>query len=229
MPIDPDGPANKARLSILNQVTAADLKWTKVPLKYDPDRPIGEAPFSIEVSQVVSKNGTFVPVTADETFALAKKWKVFPLTGAVMDQLVHSARFVNRKIMDPDKEILNYRKYSDFLSKTAYGLFLAVGAHKLWTISGKGQRINHGFHTKTRIHQSPPKFLGKGWDAIQVAGPAHEHETHSWDYSQLLQVMRKFRNERDGIDLDIRGALRSKHSALWDLKSEDGKGPARLP
>lgn len=222
MAITPDHPMDKKRREILRTVTEADLKWDKIRLKYDPDRSIEEAPFSIKVCRVVSKNNIFIPVTADEVFALAKRWKAYPLTGAVMDQMVNNktVEYVARKIMDPNKEILEFEKYSKFLAGTAYSNRPAIGAHKLWIISSKGRRVNHGFQFKGKIHHKRPKFLEKGWDAIQISGAAHEHEVYAWDYSQLLQLMKDFRNERDGIDLPLERMIKAFHPALWDDEHE---------
>lgn len=218
----------KLRTDLWKKVSKGDLKWTQFPLRDDPKQEHKDAPYTIEVCGVVSKEGYYLPISADDLFAKAATWGIFPLSSAVMDQMVYGSNYVPRKHMDSNKEIRDFEKYSKYLHSTLYSSGgVIMGAHKCWVISGKGRRINHGFYLKRRPSGASLTYLPSGWDAIQKVGAHHETDAPFWDYSQLAQFMRNFKT-KDGKTLNLREALQNRHPAVWD-KLFEPKGPTRLP
>lgn len=206
---------DEKRRRLLRTVSQSDLVWTQFPLRDDPKQEWKDAPFTIEVCRVVSKSGLFIPVTADETFCLAAQWKLFPLTSAVMDQVVYGANYAPWKFTsNTSPDIFDFEEYSKYLRGTLYSGAVCVGAHKLWLISGVGRRINYGLHQKKSGKQNPTRFYGDGWSYIQGEWKDHETQVCHWDYSQLLQLMRNLRT-KNGKRLSIRKEIKKKNPALW--------------
>jgi len=223
------GPKVKAwdnkRRQLLDSISRSDLHWTKWPLRDNPKQSMKDAPYTIEVCRPVAKSGFFIPVTADETFCIASKWRLFPLTSAVMDQTAFTSNYVSRKIMSNQvPEIYDFETYSKYLKGTLYARAVCVGAHKVWVISGKGRRINYGFHFR-EAGRTSNKYYGNGWRVIQSEGSYHEGDQCHWDYSQLLQFMRNLKT-KSGKVLDIGSEIKAKNPALWYPSFGD---PKRLP
>lgn len=217
---------DEKRRELLRTVTQNDLVWTDFPLRNDPKQEMKDAPYRIQISRVVAKSGFFIPVTADESFCFAAQWSVFPLTSAVMDQFAFGANYVQRKFMsNQSPHIFDFETYSEYLRGTLYASAVCVGAHKIWAISGKGQRINYGFHFSEKGRRNPTKYCGDGWRIVQPEGAFHEADKCFWDYSQLMQFMRKL-TTKDGKSLDLRDELNKKNPALW---YDSSNGPQRLP
>lgn len=204
------------RKLVIAKLAKTDLFWFEVPLA-------GSA--KISVCSPVNKDGYFIPVTAKETWAFASAWEVFPLTRAVCDQAhnfcLNNKMAFSRVPMDPNKEILNYEKYSEKIKDTYganYKSNLVSGAHKLWVISSmaskyKPKAINYGFYYQGKPqYGAAGKHLQSGYAVIQALGS--RHDGNHWDYSQMLQLMTNF--IVDGQATDLRQALLDGHPALWD-------------
>lgn len=225
--------ADTLRQQLLGSITqASDLQWMTVPL---------DGGATIEISNPFMTKNTWVPVTAQEQWALAMKLKVFPLTRAVADQAHMNAEANGvavsyqwwATIWDLEGFSKNLNAKTQYL--TSYNQSPLSGSHKLWLLSNgpsgdpKGQAVNYGFYTKTK-HQKDGdgggwaggKYL-KGWFVVQTLGSRH-NKLH-WDYSQLLQFMRNY--TVGGNAADLRAGLLNGDAALWD---EPGKlQQAQLP
>lgn len=217
---------SKLRESLIARINASDLKWR--PLAAKGGR-------SLEVTMPVYKDGYFVPATAREIWTMAAKFRVFPLTRAVADQVHNVATYVPKKDMRWQDQLFDFEVYSDYLKNPARygdgsGNKLVSGAHKFWVLSaanGKDPKaINYGFHIEAskfagreRGPNLDPKFT-----VIQGLGGAHDG--NHWDYSQLIQFMRS--SIQDGPSLDLRAALLSGHPSVWD-ESPRSLSENRLP
>lgn len=205
---DTDAQLTQRRTTLVAGITGADLYWHDVPLRDG---------FKIKVSSPVFKDGVFVPVTAAETMALARRLQVFPLSRAVMDQAHNFANQVP-KPASPDS-LYDYVTYTQRLRATPYvtqyGYALSSGAHKLWVVSARGPVINYGFYiprARGELVRCGPNLDPKQ-NVIQGLGAAHNAQ--HWDYSQLLQFMSNLR-DASGQAVDLRQALLDKNPAVWD-------------
>jgi hypothetical protein len=206
------------------RVNAQDLQRV---VKY-LDGPAPEGPFYL-----------YPPVNADETYGLALQWNVFPLTRAVFDQAFNVSVYVPPIPWPPQNDAQRMYDFVGYSQKLHlqmdyplhHGVRLVGGAHKLWVLSANGPVVNHGLHTTLATCRSNPKLacvpgplLDKRFAPIQQLGT--KHDASHWDYSQLLQLMTDLRDP-SGQSVDLRGALLSRHPAVWD---EEAKLPeACLP
>ena len=219
---------DKKRRKLLESLSLSDLVWTDFPLRDSPKQEWKDAPYRVDVCRVVSKSGLFIPVTADEAFCLARQWSVSPLTSAVMDQIVFGSNYVPAKFAATNSyHNFDFENYSKYLGGTLYTRAACIGAHKVWLISGRGQRINYGFHYKKKGKINPTKYYGNGWSRHQNEGAVHETDKCFWDYSQLIQFMRNLKT-RDGKSLNIRNEIEQKNPALW-YPASDLSPPPNTP
>jgi hypothetical protein len=206
----------RQRATLVANITAADLVWSEVPL-------LGG--YKILVSAPVMKDDLFVPVTAKESMALARRLEVFPLSRAVMDQAHnHAVKVAKQKT---PASLLDFVTYTDRLKPTAYvtqrASALVSGAHKLWVISARGPVINYGFYIR-RAATDPVRCgprLDAQYNVIQSLGA--KHNGAHWDYSQLLQFMTRLQDE-SGQAVDLRQALLTRHAAVWDESQPPATG-----
>ncbi len=183
----------------------------------------------------------FVPVTPQETMKIAARHNCFPLTRAVADQMFNdSTKVLFKRSLAPD--MFNLIEFTKELAATAYGSQygwgMAAGWHKLWVLSTHqsppGSKygahkegpflytkilkpVNYGFVDKAGTPKTVVpggKYLDKTKYALhQDVGNAHFG--NHWDYSQLLQIMRNFKDPSNP-GLDLKTALLQGHPALWD-------------
>lgn len=220
------GEWDQKRRKLLGSLTLSDLVWVDWPLRDDPAQSMKDAPYRIDVCAAVKKSGLFIPVTADETFCLASRWGLFPLTSAVMDQTAFTSNYVPRKVVSNTvPEIYDFKNYSKYLNGTAYARTVCVGAHKVWIISARGRRINYGFHFRDARQNRTDRYFGKGWRALQWERGGHENDPCHWDYSQLLQFMRNL-TTKSGEPLSIADEIKRGNPAL--LYQPSGT-PKRMP
>jgi hypothetical protein len=209
----------RRRTALVAAITAADLVWHDVPLREG---------YRVKVSAPVLKDGLFVPVTAGETWQLARRLELLPLSRAVMDQAHNAARQAGKQAT-PDS-LFDFVTYTRRLQPTVYGTergqALTSGAHKLWVISARGPVINYGFYiprVSGELVRCGPT-LDPRQNVIQGLGAAH-NAAH-WDYSQLLQLMTGLR-DASGNAVSLRQALTDRHPSVWD---ETGPpAPGSLP
>jgi hypothetical protein len=213
----------KLRKQLLGTITQpTNLVWQSVAL---------DGGAAIEVSNPFMAQDLWVPVTAQEQWALAMKLKVFPLTRAVADQ-AHLAADAGGGSEDYQAGAYghDFERFSQSLNahssyKTFYSTKLISGAHKLWLLSNglfpdegpKGMAVNFGFYTTSEAKAKGDRggpggpFL-KGRFVAQQLGTAHSKVFS--DYSQLLQFMRNYTAGSNPADL--RAALLRGDAALWD-------------
>ena len=205
-----DAELRRQRLDLLGRITQADLYWHDIPLVNG---------FRIRVSSPLRKDDLFVPGTATESLALARRFEVFPLTRAVADQTHNAAIKVDYSERRRPPTLSDFVAFSSALNATpygtSYGYALASGQHKWWVISSRGPVINYGFYI--RRNRTDPVRCGRYADAkynvIQSLGG--RHDGGHWDYSQLFQFMTALRDE-NGQPVDLREALLNRHPAVWD-------------
>jgi hypothetical protein len=240
----PMSPANQAfwdarQFDLFPRINSASLNWVDIQL-------IGGCKIQVCSPVFVSYSGTktynaggkyeiapgedfFVPVTAEETYLLAKRFDAFPLTRAVADQVHNQAVRVTKSSMDASKidECYNIPMISEYL-RTNYRPYhrskskIVSGAHKLWVLSARRTSTNHGFHVPKNSAFHTPGNLDPKYSVIQDIGAIHD-EKH-WDYSQLLQLManltdgsgNQLKDPATGNDLTLLQALKNKHLAIWD-------------
>jgi hypothetical protein len=216
--------ADKFRKSLLDSMREADIFWAKIEL---------EGGASIEVSHPYFKEGCFVPITPKELWEKAAKFKWYPLTRAVADQVHHAAiqkgSAVAYKWWPVEKDFRGFSRQLNW--STSYGTNYGApdkvvsGAHKYWLISTwKGdpklptkdpKAINYGFYEMApRTGSGPGKYLASDPNWTVRQGLGGRHGSFHWDYSQLLQFMRNFKSE--GGNTDLSTALLSGHPAVWD-------------
>ncbi|MBC7797818.1 MAG: hypothetical protein H7Z37_13175 [Pyrinomonadaceae bacterium] len=179
------------RTSLLAKLMPEHLRWVNVSVGVNVTD-VGCFEVFVEVCLPVVIDDFFLPVTAKETFQIAKKFNALPLTRAIADEFFNQSEHIPPQPLDPNKDILNFEKYSTYLLPR-YGdgksNKKASGAHKLWLLSGQGTSINYGFYVKRGKDASQGgKTLSKDFTVIQSLGGRHNQE--HWDYSQLLQIMR---------------------------------------
>jgi hypothetical protein len=177
---------------------------------------------TIQICETVVIDDIYLPVTAKETFDIARRYGFFPLTRAVADQLQNKAIFLPYRWQP---EMYDYQKSSTYLKSNAYDGISKFGAHKLWVLSnrrgaGGKKAVNYGFYE---------------WMAKQAAGTLHRggatldstynpkqglggaHDDNHWDYSQLLQLMYAAAPLTiDGEKMSMAMALRAGKSSLTD-------------
>lgn len=203
-----DAELRQRRTDLVASITKSDLYWHEVPLAEG---------YRIQVCCPVLKDDVFVPVTGRETMELARKFDVFPLSRAVMDQ-AHNAALKVEKQQTP-ASLYDFVTYSNRLKWTPYythfGYALSSGAHKLWVISSRGKVINYGFYIRRK--QTDPVRCGKYLDPKLnvIQGLGARHDASHWDYSQLLQFMTGLK-DASGQAVDLRRALLDRHPAVWD-------------
>lgn len=203
----------KFRQQLLDKLSSSDFKWKPVKL-------LGGV--TIEVCEVVRVDGYYLPVTAQETFNIAKRHGYYPLTRAVADQIMNNATF-QQYLWQP--ELPDFEQYTDYLKDKSYDGISKFGAHKLWVISkrrgvNKTKAINYGFY-ELRANQAKGTLerggsnLDKTYNPKQGLGGAH-FDNH-WDYSQLLQLMKTDAPITvDGKQYSIGMALREGKPAFSD-------------
>ena len=210
------------RKQLLNGV--GTLNWFQIPLTSNA---------TIWVTNPVSNSGVFIPVTAKETFDLAKAWDCMPLTRAVSDRCHNEAVAKGTAFGLPSWkwDITDFDGYSKAISPT-YGAkettSILSGAHKVWVLStmkskfsSKPKAVNYGFHYKGAPTQGPSgATLQRGFAVTQALGTAHDGG--HWDYSQMLQVM--WGLEVDGTMLDLRTELLAGNPAIWDESTKLSAG-----
>lgn len=174
------------RQSLYDKLSQSHFEWKTVVL----------APgVTLEICKTVKVDGFYLPVTAKETFAVAKWMTAYPLTRAVADRIQNQAVFLPYR-WQPD--LFDFEQYSAFLNSNGYDGICAFGAHKLWVLSHRRgvrgtQAVNYGFYElKKNQGAGTPKRgganLNEKFNPKQGLGGAHDD--HHWDYSQLLQLMR---------------------------------------
>lgn len=84
------------RLKLLNKLTFQHFDFQSVKLAEG---------VVIQISKVVVIDGFYLPVTAKETFEIARKFNCYPLTRAVADQIMNRAVFLPYRWQP---ELLNY-------------------------------------------------------------------------------------------------------------------------
>jgi hypothetical protein len=203
-----DAELRRQRAALVAGITTADFVWHEIQLAGN---------YRILVTAPLLKDDLFVPVTATESMALARRFEVFPLTRAVMDQ-AHNQAVKVAKQRTP-ASLYDFVTYSDRLKATAYypqsGAPLASGAHKLWVVSSRGPVINYGFYIRRgagEMVRCGPR-LDRQYNVIQSLGGRHDGS--HWDYSQLLQFMTRLLDE-NGQPVDLRQALLNRHPSVWD-------------
>jgi hypothetical protein len=214
------------RKDLIGRIMASDLVWRSVYLR---------GGVRVDVTMPVFKDGYFVPATAAELWALAAKFRVFPLTRAVADQVHNDAQYVPKKDMRWQDQLLDFEVYSEYLrNPSRYGDGTGIqhvsGAHKFWVLSAAGGKdpkaINYGFHIEAAKFSGRERgpYLDPNYTVIQGLGGAHD--ANHWDYSQLIQFMRP--SDKDGPPVNLRDALLSGQAAVWD-ESPRSLGENRLP
>ncbi|MEJ2457644.1 MAG: peptidoglycan recognition family protein [Novosphingobium sp.] len=209
------------RKELVGRVRASDLDWIRIPLS---------GGHSIEVCAPVRKSNLYVPVTAGETYRLARRFGVFPLSRAVFDQ-AHNARQMGAKPKSPSN-LLDFITYSQRMRESFgdyYGVTILSGAHKLWVVSSLGTIVNYGFHRRP-IAGEPfrgGRYLDRNrFNVVQGLGTWHANQPGHWDYSQMLQFMKNLRDP-NGRSMDLRQSLLDGHPAVWDEPRKPS--PSQLP
>jgi hypothetical protein len=213
-----DSELNRRRLELLGRVTQSDLYWHDIPLANG---------FRIRVSSPIVKDNLFIPATARESLALARRFEVFPLTRAVADQTHNAAIKVDYSERRRPPTLSDFVAFSASLNATpygtSYGYALASGQHKWWVISSRGPTINYGFYIP-RNRRDPirtGRYVDPKYNVIQGLGA--RHDGGHWDYSQLLQFMTSLR-DASGQPVDLRDALLNRHEAIWDEQGPPASG-----
>jgi hypothetical protein len=177
---------------------------------------------TLNICKTVKVDGYYLPVTAKETFAVAKRFGYYPLTRAVADRIQNKALFVPYRWQP---ELFDFEQYSAYLDSNGYDGICGFGAHKLWVLShkrgvGGTSAVNYGFYElKSGQPAGTPNRGGDNLDSkynpIQGLGGAHD-DNH-WDYSQLLQLMYASAPLNiDGENLSLSMALKAGKSAVSD-------------
>ena len=199
------------------KIKVTDLKWHPIS--------IGGV-ITLRVCNPVMIDNFYVPVTANETRAMARKFGAFPLTRSVAD---HAFMQSPTKIPPrPQSEMYDFLKYTEYLQGRYSQYALSSGAHKLWVLSARGRSINYGFYlamTKGGKFRAGTPLKETGYTVIQGLGAAHDGA--HWDYSQLLQLMMAPSPLLwGGKKYSLRMALLEGVGAIWDegarkLKPDD--------
>ena len=213
-----DDELRRQRLELLGRITQSDSYWHDIPLANG---------FRIRVSSPLMKDNFFLPGTARESLALARRFEVFPLTRAVADQTHNAAIKVDYSERRRPPTLSDFVAFSAALNATpygtSYGYALASGQHKWWVISSRGPTINYGFYIP-RNRTDPVRcgrYLDNENNVIQSLGG--RHDGGHWDYSQLLQFMTALRDE-SSQPVDLRDALLNRHPAVWDEAAPPAAG-----
>jgi len=174
----------KFRDSLMDKFKVSDLEWNQVVLADG---------VTLNVSNVLKVEGFYLPVTAQETFAICRPRGFYPLTRAVLDQIQNKAIFVPYR---HQAELPDFEKYSVYLNEKKYNGVINCGAHKIWVLSNKrgkeGKKaVNYGFYQLRSKNPKDTKERGAKLSQTYEAenGLWGAHGDFYWDYSQLLQVM----------------------------------------
>lgn len=219
------------RKLLKDSLLAEDLHWFTLDLK--KGQRASRAEYTVKVCSPVFIAGYFVPVTARETWDLAAKYDVLPLTRAVADQQVNEAadrsQFIEFISQPYDTHLPAFDEYAEKLKATKYasasGTSPVSGSHKLWLLSSRAtdqKPVNYGFHHHGKrlpgSDGNPGKYLYSSYSVVNGLIRAHNWP-HWWDYSQLLQFMKDLR-DKDGKVLNLRQVLIDKdhpaRSWVWD-------------
>jgi hypothetical protein len=209
---------NKARLALLAKIAVSTFKWYDVSLEYKSKSGV-TASLTVQVCNPVRIDGFYVPVSAKETFALARRFGWLPLTRAVADQAHNQAKqfsFIwNSQLFDFE----TYSKKVGKLYDPVYDASLISGSHKLWLLSTcKPKATNYGFYLKHKPDlKRSPRLKGEWWVAQSEGG---EHNELWWDYSQLLQLMKSDSLMIDGATYTLSDAVVAGLEAVWDESSK---------
>lgn len=173
------------RLDLYSKLNNSHFEWKTVALADG---------VSLQICKTVKVDDYYLPVTAKETFEIARRWGYFPLTRTVADRIQNRAFFLPYRWQP---ELFDFEQYSSYLNGNSYDGVCGFGAHKLWVLShrrgvGVTKAINYGFYEMAANQaRGTPKRGGSALDPKynpkQGLGGAHD-ENH-WDYSQLLQLM----------------------------------------
>jgi hypothetical protein len=218
------------RRKLLALITGpSDLEWKTVPL---------DGGATIRVSNPFMSGGNWVPVTAQEHWAMALKFKLFPLTRAVADQAHMFAvakgtafKYIWCSVIWDFQRASNDRNTrTSYQSSYSTALSPVSGSHKYWLLSNgpsgdpKGNAVNYGFYTTTEHKKEGDdggnsfgcKYLkGTGWFVVQNLGS--RHNKLEADYSQLLQFMTDYTVNGKTLGVaDLRDALLKGDPVLWD-------------
>jgi hypothetical protein len=242
------------RDSLIACIGTKNLNWVSADLDV-PSKSGAPVTYKIEVCSPVCVTAThakgtagttyYVPVTARETYELAKYFDVFPLTQAVADLIYNKTpnRFSRPTALT---QATGWQLY-DFPTASTYymlqynplqGKAQVSGGHKLWILSSVDIWVNHGMYTtpaspSTHINSG---YLNNKYAPIQLLGKFHTSQSKGehWDYSQLLQLMRNLTDaagnplkDKNGNDLKLIQALQDQHPAVWDEPKPRGGVPGR--
>ena len=240
---------NELRQRLVDSISISDFKWFPLELWYK-DKSDGQFKKmgTVRVSSPMMKEGYFVPVKWGEMIVKAKQInksasdenQVFPLTRAVFD-LMHNAartgrRWSQRKSMPyTEPGIKDFVEYSEYLKSrtqyvSQYGHAAVSGAHKLYLLTAHGSKGfgNYGFHilTGTPPDQGKAGIFLKDTDSSVINGLLAGHNAEWWDYSQLLQFMKDFRDVL-GNRISLRQALTDGDPAIWDEHVDERTGDVK--
>jgi hypothetical protein len=173
------------RKSLYDKLSQSHFEWKTVVLADG---------VTLNICKTVVVDGYYLPVTAKETFEVAKWAGYFPLTRAVADQLQNKALFVPYRWQP---ELFDFEQYSSYLKSNSYDGISNFGAHKLWVLSnrrgvGGTKAVNYGFYElKAKQAAGTPQRGGTNLDSKfnPKQGLGGAHDDNHWDYSQLLQLM----------------------------------------
>src|SRR5262249_27525128 len=129
------------RALLLDALQDEDLLWFTLDLKMNQHGP-GTPKYTIQVCSPVIVSGFFIPVTAQETWDLASRFKAMPLSRAVSDQQVNEAInqgcFEEFSPQDINTHGVGFDVFTDkLLGKkymSGYGHTPVSGSHKLWLV-----------------------------------------------------------------------------------------------
>lgn len=193
-------------------IQLGDLKWFPVKLSVPiKDNATGLTQTvdcgTIDVCSPVRKDDLFIPASKAELWDLARRLntglkeseKLYPLTRAVADLVQNTALYEDPTVeygaMQGD--LFDFVKYSGLLNKNNYkdsNSRLVSGCHKYWPLTAHStdatRGVNYGFYVPRKIMKDPGgRYLNQRYGVIN--GLLKGHDTTFWDYSQLIQFMRK--------------------------------------
>jgi hypothetical protein len=218
------------RNTLFAKLQTATFKWWDLNLVGGATKISVCAPVYVMGDHSAGDPGAFyyVPVTARETYELAKYFGAFPLTRSVADQLYNRAEVkvarppgLDASVGDQGYDFEAASKYyHQQYTSGAHDTNRYAGGHKLWILSAVKTSVNHGFYKSRDSTQGPNRGdLLPQFGAINDLGAFHDEER--WDYSQLLQLMKDLRNGGDTpFATTMVQALKDTNRGIWD----EGKG-----